>query len=414
MKNATRELKSVSADTKTMPPVARSQNTSDTSVEAAASKRKVNAGKNISTTVAPAVDKLATDGGVKTVARIVNRGLAATVSTTKLKERIWLRALLTANRFRVIRTIDIAAVCFAERDGYKASLTAAQRAVRGMVRGELLRRYRTDRFQTVYGLTQKGVDWLDEAGHEAASSVRRVSGMTNPEHRLWAQFWTLACEARGLTAMSEQELLKALNKNAKIGQPMIEGLLTVTTMRGQKAKTVHLRPDAVAFEPEGLAWCEIDRSKRGSDREASLGALLNSVGRTLKDGSTLHRVVVFCKTERILKRAVAVINGLADASNEKVLIAGRRHFLEVEPGMYGVWTAPEKKLKDGRTKLEDSLVGFIHFQLLPIWLPKVRIDVSNTHSLAGWFGENYLPYKRPPGRTPWGPVVSPLLSKDGG
>ena len=294
---------------------------------------------------------------------------------------------------------------------YRASLTAAQRAVRGLVRADLLRRYRSDRFQSMYGLTQKGVDWLDEAGYEAASSVRRVSGMTNPEHRLWAQFWTLACEARGLTAMSEQELLKALNKDAKLGKPMIEGLLTVTTMRGQKARTVHLRPDAVAFESEGLTWCEVDRSKRGSDREASLGALLNSVGRTLKDGSTLHRVVVFCKTERILKRAVAVINGLADASNEKVLIAGRRHFLEVEPGMYGVWTAPEKKLSDGRTKLEDSLVGFIHFQLLPIWLPKVRIDASNTHSLAGWFGENYLPYKRPPGGKPWGPVVSPLLSK---
>jgi hypothetical protein len=363
--------------------------------------------------VAPPVEKTSATGGDKPAQKKVNRGLAATVSTTKLKERIWVRALLTANRFRVIRTLDVAAICFAERD-FRAALTAAQRAVRGMVRAELLRRYRTDRFQTVYGLTQKGVDWLEDAGHDAASSVRRVSGMTNPEHRLWAQFWTLACEARGLTAMSEQELLKALNKDAKIGQPMIEGLLTVTTMRGQKAKTVHLRPDAVSFESEGLTWCEIDRSKRGSDREASLSALLNSVGRTLWDGSTLHRVVVFCKTERILKRAVAVINGLADTSNEKVLIAGRRHFLQVEPGMYGVWSAPETKLKDGRTKLEDALVGFIHFQLLPIWLPKVRIDATNTHSLAGWFGENYLPYKRPPGGEPWGPVVSPLLSKNGG
>ena len=414
MPKATREPKSMPVDTKTSAAVAKSKNTRDTSVDAAANKGRVNSCKVVATTVAPTNEKTSATGGGKTAQRKVNRGLAATVSTTKLKERIWVRALLTANRFRVIRTIDVAVLCFAERDGYKASLTAAQRAVRGMVRAELLRKYRTDRFQTVYGLTQKGVDWLDEAGHDAASSVRRVSGMTNPEHRLWAQFWTLACEARGLTAMSEQELLKALNKDAKLGKPMIEGLLTVTTMRGQKAKTVHLRPDAVALEAEGITWCEIDRSKRGSDREASLSALLSSVGRTLKNGSTLHRVVVFCKTERILKRAVSVINGLADASNEKVLIAGRRHFLQVEPGMYGVWTAPETKLKDGRTKLEDSLVGFIHFQLLPIWLPKVRIDATNTHSLAGWFGENYLPYKRPPGRKPWPPVVSPLLSKSGG
>lgn len=414
MPKAKREPKSMPVDTKTAAPVANSKDTRDTSVDAAARKSEVNAGKYCSTTVAPASERTSATEGGKTVHKKVNRGLAATVSTTKLKERIWLRALLTANRFRVIRTLDVAVVCFAERDSFKASLTAGQRAVRGMVRAELLRRYRTDRFQTVYGLTQKGVDWLEDAGHDAASSVRRVSGMTNPEHRLWAQFWTLTCEARGLRAMSEQELLKALNKDAKIGKPMIEGLLTVTTMRGQKAKTVHLRPDAVSFEPEGLTWCEIDRSKRGSDREASLSALLNSVGRTLKDGSTLHRVVVFCKTERILKRAVAVINGLADASNEKVLIAGRRHFLQVEPGMYGVWSAPEKNLKDGRTKLEDALVGFIHFQLLPIWLPKVRIDATNTHSMAGWFGDNYLPYKRPPGGKPWVPVVSPLLSKNGG
>ena len=69
---------------------------------------------------------------------------------------------------------------------------------------------------------------------------------------------------------------------------------------------------------------------------------------------------------------------------------------------FEVWAAPEKKLKDGRTQLVDTLAGWIHVQLLPIWLPKVRIDASNTHSLAGWFGENYLPYKRPPGGTPWG------------
>ena len=41
----------------------------------------------------------------------------------------------------------------------------------------------------------------------------------------------------------------------------------------------------------------------------------------------------------------------------------------------------------------------------------------NTHSLAGWFGENYLPYKRPEGLGNWGAVVSPLLANakgDGG
>nr|WP_315235531.1 hypothetical protein [uncultured Albidiferax sp.] len=309
----------------------------------------------------------------------------------------------------MIRTIDVAVCCFAERP-YKAALTAAQRAMRGMVKAELLRRYRTDRFQTVYGLTQKGVDWLEDVGFEASSSVRRVSDMTNPEHRLWAQFWTLACEARGLSAMTEQELLQSLNKGTQLGQPLVQGLLTVTTMRGQKTNTVQLRPDAVATEPDGTTWLEVDRSKRGSDREASLGALYLSVGRPLKDGSTLRRVVIFCKSERIYKRAIAVVTELAKAHNGELLVSGRRHFRQVEPGSYAVWTGLESKLKDGRTRPVDTLVGHVIVQMLPIWLPKVRIDASNTHSLAGWFEENFLPYRRPESMPPWKNVDSPLLA----
>ncbi|WP_157040535.1 replication-relaxation family protein [Polaromonas naphthalenivorans] len=341
--------------------------------------------------------------------RKVERGLAATISTTKLKQAIWLRTLLTANRFRVIRTIDVAVCCFAERP-YKAALTAAQRAMRGLVKADFLKRYRTERHNTIYGLTQHGVDWLDEAGHDASSSVRQVSTMTNPEHRLWAQFWVLACEARGMKAQTEQELLQSLNKGVKPGEALVQGLLTVTTMRGKRASTIQLRPDAVAYEKDGITWLEVDRSKRGSDREASLAALVSSVGRVLKEGSTLRRLVIFCKTERIRKRALAVVNGLALANNPEVLIEGRRHFREVEPGTYAVWTALESKLKDGRTKLVDTLVGHVIVQLLPIWLPKVRIDASNTHSFAGWFGENYLPYRRPKSLGPWSSPFSPFAA----
>lgn len=339
--------------------------------------------------------------------RTVNRGIAEVHSTAVLKDRIWTRALLMANRFRVIRTIDVAVCCFAERP-YKASLSAAQRAIRGIVKAGLLKRYRTDRFQTVYGLTKGGSDWLEDAGFEAASSVRRVSDMTNPEHRLWAQFWTLACEARGMQAMSEPELLQFLNKDVKSGQPLVQGMLTVTSARGQKTNTIQLRPDAVAFESDGLTWLEVDRSKRGTDREASLAALTNSVGRILRDGSTLRRVVVFCKTERIYKRALAVVNGLAEESNERILTLGRRHFRELSAGTFAVWTAVEVPLGDGRTQLVDTLVGHVIVQLLPIWLPKVRIDASNTHSMVGWFDEDYLPYRRPPGTRAWDAPSSPL------
>src|ERR1035437_10033495 len=151
MKNATREPKSMPVDTKTSASVANSKYTRDTSADAAVSNAMVNSSKNSNNTVAPSVEKLAATGGDKKVHKKVNRGLAATVSTTKLKERIWVRALLTANRFRVIRTLDVSVVCFAERD-FKAALTAAQRAVRGMVKADLLRRYRTNLFHHVCGL----------------------------------------------------------------------------------------------------------------------------------------------------------------------------------------------------------------------------------------------------------------------
>ena len=212
--------------------------------------------------------------------------------------------------------------------------------------------------------------------------------------------------------MTEQELLQHLNKGNKPDQPLVQGLLTVTTTQGNKTRTIQLRPDAVATEKGengGTIWLEVDRSKRGSDREASLAALASSVGRTLKDGSRLRRVVIFCKTERIRKRAIAVLTGLAKASNSEVLLTGRHHFRELEPGSYAIWSALESKLMDGRSELVDTLVGHVIIQLLPIWLPKVRIDATNTHSLAGWFDENYLPYRRPDELGPWKTPVSPLL-----
>jgi hypothetical protein len=206
-----------------------------------------------------------------------------------------------------------------------------------------------------------------------------------------------------------------LNKGNKPDHPLIQGLLNVTTMQGNKTRTVQLRPDAVATANStngingGTVWLEVDRSKRGADREASLRALVSSVGRTLKDGSRLCRVVIFCKTERIQKRALAVVHALAKANNDEVLIPGRRQYLEIEPGLYAVWTAIESKLPDGRSELVDAMVGHIHIQMLPIWLPKVRIDASNTHSMAGWFDENYLPYRKAPGEDTWPKIPSPLL-----
>lgn len=338
----------------------------------------------------------------------VPRGLTARVGTLALQDRIWNRSLLLVDRFRVIRTIDIAVHCFAERP-FKAALSAAQRAVRGMVKAQLLARYRTDRFMTVYGLTQQGAQWLEDRGFEAAASVRRVTDMTNPEHRLWSQFLTLCAEARGLQAMTEQELLLALNRDMKPEQSPVQGLLHVTTRSAGKRRHLTLRPDAVAIEPDGIAWYEVDRSARGSDQAASLRALVLAVGAQTTLGQPLRRVVVFSRTHRIHQRVMATLDGLVKDSAAVGLMEGRRQLKLVETGCYEVHQSVEVKLRDGRSQLQDRLAGHVIVQELPVWLPKVRLDGRGDWSMRGWFNENYLPYKRPVVMPPWQRPGSPLL-----
>ena len=342
------------------------------------------------------------------------RGATAHMSSLALRDAIYLRSLLLANRFRVIRTIDLAALCFPERP-FKAALTAAQRAVRGLVKTQLLRRYRTDRFQTVYGLTQRGVDWLAEHSHDAASSIRRVSDMTNPEHRLWAQFLVICAWGRNLDAFTEADLMQRLNQSAKPGAKAaattIQGYITVDVHRAQSTVRKHLRPDAVAYEDRGggVAWFEVDRSKRGSDRQADLAALIGAIGSKVADGRVLRRVVVMCKTDRIERDAARIVESVASAWNGQVLIEGRRHIRRYDDGVYEIVAAVPFKRKDGRTVLLDELVGHVIVQMLPIWLPKVRIDANNVWSLDGWFNDNFLPYKRPANIGRWAEPTSPLL-----
>lgn len=346
-------------------------------------------------------------------ARAVRRGLTTVVSSTHLRTAIWARALGLADRFRVIRTVDVALSCFPERD-FKAALTAAQRAMRGLVKASLLRRYRTDRFQTVYGLTHHGARWLHEADIDASASVRRVSDMSNPEHRLWAQFLVLAAEARGLQAWTEPELMQSLNHDLRDSKLAVQGLLrvTVTTPRGTVTKS--LRPDAVFAEGDGSTWAEVDRSARGSGRAADLRALVLCIGANLADDKPLRRVVVFTRTDRILRRVVATMRQVVQQTSQGALVRGRRQLREVGEGQYEVWLTTDRKHRDGRVSLVDRLAGHVVVQQLPVWLPKVRLDGRGTNSTVGWLGENYLPYRRPSCLPPWAHPPSPLLDCCGG
>ncbi|WP_260426682.1 replication-relaxation family protein [Burkholderia sp. Bp9142] len=334
--------------------------------------------------------------------RFVNRGITAEIHPSALQQIVWLRALETVDRFRVVRAIDIAVACFPERP-FKAALTAAQRAMRGLTKANFVRRYRTDRFQHVYGLTVAGARWLNDRGVQAVSSVRRVVDMSNPEHALWMNFIVLGAEARGLRAMTEREALQDLNLQRDEGEAAIQGFLSVELPNGTRT----LRPDAVAFEDDGLTWFEIDRSKRGADREAALSALAGRVGMRLPNQAVLRRVVVLARTERIWLRARAVLRAKAALANDVPLVRGSsRHFREARDGVYEVWAAVTQE--PGGYAI-DVCVGHIVVQLLPTWLPKVRLNASNRQPLAGWFDENYLPYRRPDALPPWPLPVSPLL-----
>ena len=412
-------------------PRARRNATSGSASDTTASSTSSPSDANASTTVATKTgvtavtrngdkpDEIAPDTGLPSYAQSATkspppRGATAHMSSLVLREAIYLRALLLANKFRVIRTIDIAAYCCPERP-FKAALTAAQRAVRGLVNSQLLRRYRTDRFQTVYGLTQRGVDWLADRGHDAASSIRRVSDMTNPEHRLWSQFLVICSWTRNLDAFTEADLMQRLNENAKPGAKSAtattQGYITVDVHRPKGTVRKHLRPDAVAYDDRrnGVAWFEVDRSKRGADRQADLAALIGAIGSKVADGKVLRRVVVMCKTARIERDAVRIVENVAAACNAQVLIEGRRHIKRYDDGVYEVLSAVPFKRSDGRTVLRDEIVGHVIVQMLPVWLPKVRIDANNLWSLDGWFNDNFLPYKRPANIGRWAEPASPLL-----
>ncbi|WP_249216016.1 replication-relaxation family protein [Burkholderia pseudomallei] len=338
----------------------------------------------------------------KSEARKITRGLTAEIHPTALQKLVWVRALQTINRFRVVRAIDIAVACFPERP-FKASLTAAQRAMRGLAKAKLVRRYRTDRFQHVYGLTVAGARWLHDEGIIASASVRRVADMSNPEHTLWMNFIVLCCEARGLPASTESEALRELNGESGKGSAVKQGFTTVEI--GGRARI--LRPDALSYEPDGVTWFEIDRSKRGADREAALSALVCRVGAPLANKRPLRRVVVLARTDRIRLRALALLRGrVRENSGRQLTSDTERRFLEVEEGIFEVWAMV---YMPDRQHFVDKCVGHVVLQMAPTWLPKVRLDSSNRHRLSGWFEENYLPYRRPATSSPWMRPISPLL-----
>jgi hypothetical protein len=331
--------------------------------------------------------------------RTVDRGLTDYIAPVRLRPIVWSRALSIINRFRVVTTMDIAAGVFPERS-LNAALTAAQRTMYKLAKANLVRRYVTDRHQHVYGLTEAGARWLLDHDIEATSSVRRVAEMSNPEHQLWSSLITLCCEARGLPAMTEGEALRELSGGS--GKRYAE-FLTVEL----HDKPRSLRPDVLAFEEDGATWIEIDRSKRGADREAALVALILRIGSDLTNGIALRRVVVLARNPRIMNRALGLVRArISEAGDVPMTSLTERRFVEVEPGIFDVRALT---FSGERGQFIEQRVGQVIVQLLPTWLPMWRQSGECAESPHGWLDENYLPYRRAARITPWRTPESPLL-----
>lgn len=372
----------------------------------------------------------------------IPKGITALVHPAILKEQYAVEVLRCLARFRIVRAVDIATYCFAERP-YTVARQAARGALANLVKERCALRYVTQGRQTIYAMTERGKRLLESYGFEGTSSIRRAANMVNPRHTLWLNFIALACEARGLQAFTESEILRAINDGVlKVKDMKRRGVLlitaeyknadgTVDTTRGLK-KTA-LLPDVIALEEDGITWFEIDASRRGPDRMARLMGLIKKVGSpvpilanaySLSDEQSLLRRISFQVTDpyhfaRIRNKLVREVrdterNILTESANNLRLVLVPSAIDEAlsigdvaDPAnglasySFEVWRA-----RDSDWGQEDVCVGHVLLQLLPIGLPNYKGDDKEKSNPMGWFEQNYLPYMRPTSMGKWRKPVS--------
>jgi hypothetical protein len=191
-----------------------------------------------------------------------------------------LAALLLMDRLRFIRTIDLAFHLYANRT-FTAALAAANNLIKRLTRNGFVSAHTTRvGGMRIYGIAQSGVNFLrDHTGHEAKAH-RSLRDVKNPEHRLWANLIVIAAEARGLSAMTESEVLRYERERGEVvsdgrgGESVIPRKLLTVINRREPDKRKGLTPDAMLLHGSDRIVIEIDNSKRSADRAADLRALV--------------------------------------------------------------------------------------------------------------------------------------------
>ena len=299
--------------------------------------------------------------------------------------RASLDALSLMDRLRFVRTLDLAFQLYANRS-FSAALAAANNLIKRLVRNGFVSAHTTRvGGMRIYGIAQRGVNFLrDHAGHEAKAH-RSLKDVKHPEHRLWANLIVITAEARGLSAMTEREVLTFEHNAGEIVRDkhgvehiIPEKLLTVANTREPGTKK-GLTPDALLQQKQERIWVEIDASKRSSQRVSDLLALVSKVGSTLSDQTHLDRVVVFTKERRFYTHITGVF---ARRAEERVERASSYLKPTVDEGTFDVWYRPS--LADDRPgrPAQDYGCGRVQVRMLP--------DIRGKGE--GWYDQDWLPF----------------------
>jgi hypothetical protein len=297
-----------------------------------------------------------------------------------------LKALMLMDRLRFIRTLDIAFHLYANRT-FTAALAAANNLLKRLTRNGFVNAH-TARVGglRIYGISQRGVNLLrDHTGYEAKAH-RSLRDVKNPEHRLWSNLIVVAAEARGLSGMTESEVLR-FERNA--GEVVSDGgggerviprkLLTVANQK-KPGERKGLTPDALlTYGTDRRVWLEIDTSKRSSARTGELKSLVRSISTILGGGSVLSRIVFFAKERRSYTHIFGVLRKQSEESIERAstYLSPTKH-----EGTFDAWYRPSiSEDRPGQTA-QDRRCGVVQVLMLP--------DIRGKGE--GWYDQDWLPF----------------------
>jgi hypothetical protein len=249
--------------------------------------------------------------------------------------------------------------------------------------------------------------------------------LTNPTHTLWINFVALSCEARGIQAFTEGEMMSKLSRGkGSVTKYQSRGVFRVSPEpirtknedeKKSRSKPVSLLPDAIATEDDGITWIEVDTSARGSARMARLLGLLKATGRTLKDIAGAHsipieqaalkRISIHFSELAYLHYVRARLMDLVSTTKDTVLTESSNNFRlnHIGDDIFEVYRAG-----DIPTGQADFCMGHVILQMLPTGLPAFKSDKPDKSRYVHWFETNHLPYRRPASLEAWRTPVSTL------